>query len=91
MSTMLVTSEELNNFAMQIKASQNEVQSVFEQMKSRMNYAASIWQSPASSSLQEQFASLTPVFASYIQTLENYVQYLSSTAAAYRIEEEGYK
>ena len=91
MSTMLVTSEDLNSFATQIKASQSEIQAVFDQMKSRMNYAGSIWQSPASTSLQEQFASLEPVFGSYIQVLENYVQYLNSTAAAYHVEEEGYK
>lgn len=88
MSSLLVTSEDLNSFAMQIKASQSEIQSVFDQMKARMNYAAGIWQSPASSSLQEQFAGLSPVFASYIQVLENYVQYLSATAAAYAENEE---
>lgn len=88
MSTMLVTSEDLSGFAMQIKASQSEVQSVFEQLRSRMQYAAGVWQSPASSSLQEQFASLSPVFDSYIQVLENYVQYLNQTAAAYAENEE---
>lgn len=91
MSTMLVTSEDLSGFAMQIKASQSEVQSVFEQLRSRMQYAAGVWQSPASSSLQEQFASLSPVFDSYIQVLENYVQYLNQTAAAYLVDGEGYK
>ena len=54
----------------------------------KMNYLNGIWTSPASASLISQFQSLRPVFHSYLQAIETYVQFLQQTAASYQENEQ---
>lgn len=52
-----------------------------------MDQIQSIWDSPASQSLQSQFQSLKPVFESYVQALDDYA-ILNQTAQSYQENEQ---
>lgn len=87
MASVYITSEDLQNCSSQLLALEGEVQTIFSQIRARMNAVSGIWQSPAGNALQEKFACLSPSFDAYCQHLDTYAVFLADTAAAYQENE----
>lgn len=87
MAQLLISAAELQHYASKLKTMEEEMNQNFQQIKAKMNEVESIWSSPASTRLMEEFSSLVPVFNNYVQTIENHVSYLSQTAQAYEENE----
>lgn len=88
MSKVQISSQEVFQYANQLKTMNQQVQSIFNAVKNRMVQIESIWQSPASNKLMEQFQSLDPVFRNYVQALDQYALYLNQTATSYQENEQ---
>lgn len=88
MNNVFVSSEDLSSFSLGLSAMSQEIEAVFGQIRNEMNYVSTIWNSPASAALQEQFAALSPSFDAYVNKLEQYAQYLMSTSMAYAENEQ---
>ena len=87
MSNIVLSSEELFNASRSLKAMEEEVNGIFQGIRSDMNRLNSFWNSPAANALQENFAMLSPAFDQYIDQLDRFVLFLSSTAQAYQENE----
>ena len=61
---------------------------VFKEIKNKMTYIETVWNSPAGTALVEQFQSLNPVFESYVTALDQYALYLQQTAESYQENEQ---
>lgn len=83
MSNVQISSEDVLQYANQLTSMEKQVESIFEEIKSKMNYIESIWSSMASRNLIIQFRSMYPVFTSYVNALNNYALFLNDTASAY--------
>lgn len=88
MANVQISADDVLNYANRLKTSENQIQTVFQEVDAKMNYLNGIWTSPASASLISQFQSLRPVFHSYLQAIETYVQFLQQTAASYQENEQ---
>lgn len=91
MEGVLISSDMLDSTSSQVTALKVQMETLFEQIKQEIRSMSSFWDSPAATAALNQFEMLAPVFPKYIQLVENYCTYLTQTATAYRIEEEGYK
>lgn len=87
MSQVFLTSEELQNCSSQLTSLEQEIQSIFDQIRNRMNAVAGVWQSPAADALQQKFAQLVPSFAAYCQHIDAFAAFLSQTAQQYQENE----
>ncbi len=88
MNGLMISSDEVLSYSQEMKALENEVQSIFLEVNQKMDQLQSIWDSPASQSLQSQFQSLKPVFQSYVQALDDYASFLNQTAISYQENEQ---
>lgn len=88
MNGLMISSDEVLSYSQEMKALENEVQSIFLDVNQKMDQLQSIWDSPASQSLQSQFQSLKPVFQSYVQALDDYANFLNQTAISYQENEQ---
>lgn len=88
MSQVFISSDDVLQFASRLQAQENQIQTIFQEVNAKMNYVNGVWTSPASLALMNQFQSLRPVFDSYIQAIESYVQYLHQTAVSYQENEQ---
>lgn len=91
MNGVLISSDMLDTASSQVTALKSQMETLFEQIRQAIRAMNSFWDSPAARSAYAQFEEFSPVFPQYIQLVTNYCTYLSQTAQAYRIEEEGYK
>lgn len=87
MSSILLTSEDLENASRSLKAMEEEVNTLFQGIRQDMNRLNSFWNSPAASNLQEKFTALSPAFDQYVEQLDRFVLFLSQTAQAYQENE----
>lgn len=83
-----ISSDDVINYANQLKALEAEVSSIFNEVRNRMNNMNASWSSPASQALINQFNSLRPVFDSYVRALDDYAVYLNRTAITYQENEQ---
>lgn len=88
MNGFMISSDEVLSYSQEMKVLENEVQSIFLDVNQKMDQLQSIWDSPASQSLQSQFQSLKPVFQSYVQALDDYANFLNQTAISYQENEQ---
>lgn len=88
MAYVQISADDVMNYANRLKTSENQIQTLFQEVDAKMNDLNGVWTSPASASLISQFQSLRPVFQSYIQAIDAYVQYLQQTAASYQENEQ---
>ena len=88
MANIQISSQEVFQYSAQLKGMNTQVQQIFEEIKNKVQQLESIWQSPTSNKLMEQFHSLDSVFRSYVQSLDQYAQYLQQTAQAYQENEQ---
>ena len=83
-----ISSEEVTNYANQLRSLQNEMVGVYNEIQSHMESLPSVWNSPASQNFLNQFQSLYPVFESFNEGLDIYAQFLSQTAQSYQENEQ---
>ena len=88
MSSLHISSQEVFGYANQLKTMNQNVQALFHDIQKRMHQIESIWQSPASMRLMEQFQQLDPVFRSYVEALDQYAIFLDQTAQTYQENEQ---
>ena len=88
MASVQISSQEVFQYSNQLSGLNHQMQSIFEEIKARMHQIESIWQSPASRVLMEQFSQMHPVFEAYVEALEQYSVYLNQTALSYQENEQ---
>lgn len=88
MANIQISSQEVFQYSGQLKGLNSQIQGVFDEIKTKVHQLESIWQSPTSNRLMEQFQSLDPVFYSYVQSLDQYAHFLQQTAQAYQENEQ---
>lgn len=88
MSQIQIASQDVFDYSAQLKSLEQDVKSLFEEIKNKMTYIESVWNSPAGAALYEQFQSLHPVFESYVTALDQYALYLQQTAQSYQENEQ---
>ena len=88
MAQIHVSSEDIIQYANQVRSLKEEVTQVFNDVKARMNQLQTCWSSPASQQLQAQFESLYPSFQGYVDAIESYTSYLENSANTYQENEE---
>ena len=87
MSSIQISAQEIQQAASQLTSQQQAMAAVFQEIQTKMNYVQSIWNSPASNALMNEFQSLHAVFETYTQTIQNYAQYLNNTSQTYEENE----
>ncbi|MBP3852486.1 MAG: WXG100 family type VII secretion target [Erysipelotrichaceae bacterium] len=88
MSQIQIASQDVFDYSTQLKSLEQDVKSLFEEIKNKMTYIETVWNSPAGQALVEQFQSLNPVFESYVTALDQYALYLQQTAQSYQENEQ---
>ena len=88
MTQIQISSEDVMAYSKQVDAYANEIRTVFNEIESKMYYVESIWQSPASKYVMEQFQTLNPDMSSYLETLTRFSTYLHQTANLYQENEQ---
>ena len=88
MSQIRVSSDEIIQYANQLRSLKNEVLQVFNDVKNRMNQLETSWSSPASHQLQSQFERCYPSFQGYVDAIEAYASYLEISGRTYQENEE---
>lgn len=83
-----ISSEEVTNYANQLRSLKMEMVQVYEEIQSHMEALPNVWNSPASQNFLSQFQSLYPVFESFNEGLEVYAQFLAQTANSYQENEQ---
>ena len=87
MSSVNISSADIQSYANQLKQLEQEMTSVFDNIQMKMNSVQAIWHSPASTALMNEFQNMHAVFNSYSATIDNYAQYLTNTAETYQENE----
>lgn len=88
MSGLSISSSDVLQYASQVKSLENNISTVFQEVRSKMNQVNEVWNSPASQSLIQQFQTLIPVFDNYVQAIDQYAIFLNQTAEAYQENEQ---
>ncbi len=88
MNHIQISSDDVTQYAVQLQQLEQEVSNVFGEVKNKMMQIESVWNSPASQNLIQQFQSLNPVFNYYLEALDQYAMYLHQTAGAYQENEQ---
>lgn len=88
MSNVQISSEDVLQYANQLSSMQQQVQQIFQEIKSKMHYIEMIWSSMASRNMMIQFQSMYPVFDAYVKALGQYALYLNQTASTYAENEQ---
>lgn len=91
MEGVKITADDLDRSAASVQTLKTQMENTFNQTRSLIRSMNAYWDSPAARAAAQEFEKLTPIFPKYIQCITNYTTFLKQTAAAYRIEEEGYK
>lgn len=87
MANIQISSQEVSQYSFQFKMLNQQVTSIFEDIKSKMNQVETVWSSPTSVRLMQQFRQLQPSFGNYVQELERYALFLEQTALTYQENE----
>lgn len=88
MTGLSISSGDVLQYASQVKSLENNISTVFQEVRSKMNQVNEVWNSPASQSLIQQFQTLIPVFDNYVQAIDQYAIFLNQTAEAYQENEQ---
>lgn len=88
MAKIQISSEDVKMYASQIDAYNQEIQTLFNEIKAKIYYVESIWKSPASENFLRKFQSLHPTFDSYVNTMDRFSKYLHQTSLAYQENEQ---
>lgn len=83
MNNVQISSDDVLQYANQLSMMEQEILQIFQEIKSKMTYVETIWSSPASKNLMNQFQRMYPVFDQYVQALGEYALYLNQTASSY--------
>lgn len=87
MNQMQVSSEDVRQYGSQINQMTAQASQIIQMTHNKMMGMSTIWDSPASRSLIQQFNSCRPVFDQYMDALQQYSVYLTQTANAYQENE----
>ena len=87
MSSIQISAQEIQEIANQLYQQEQAMATIFKEIQTKMNYVQQIWTSPASSALMNEFQSMHAIFDTYVQTIQNYVQYLNTTSKTYEENE----
>lgn len=88
MNNVQISSDDVLQYANQLSMMEQEILQIFQEIKSKMTYVETIWSSPASKNLMNQFQRMYPIFDQYVQALGEYALYLNQTASSYAENEE---
>lgn len=83
MNNVQISSDDVLQYANQLSMMEQEILQIFQEIKSKMTYVETIWSSPASKNLMNQFQRMYPIFDQYVQALGEYALYLNQTASSY--------
>ena len=83
MNNVQISSDDVLQYANQLSMMEQEIIQNFQEIKAKMTYVETIWSSPASKNLMNQFQRMYPVFDQYVQALGEYALYLNQTASSY--------
>lgn len=83
MNNVQISSDDVLQYANQLSMMEQEILQIFQEIKAKMTYVETIWSSPASKNLMNQFQRMYPVFDQYVQALGEYALYLNQTASSY--------
>ena len=83
MNNVQISSDDVLQYANQLSMMEQEILQIFQEIKSKMTYVETVWSSPASKNLMNQFQRMYPVFDQYVQALGEYALYLNQTASSY--------
>ena len=87
MNNVQISSDDVLQYANQLSMMEQEILQIFQEIKSKMTYVETIWSSPTSKNLMNQFQRMYPVFDQYVQALGEYALYLNQTASSYEENE----
>lgn len=88
MNTVQITLQEVEATAGKIRQQNIHLREILKDISTSITQLTSVWQSPASQTMQSKFQSMLPVFDQYKSIIDNYAKFLDQTVFAYQTMEQ---
>lgn len=88
METLFITLQEVETTAGKLRQQNTQLRSILKEISTSITQLTSVWQSPASQTMQAKFQTMLPIFDQYKTIIDNYAKFLDQTVFTYQNMEQ---